>query len=324
LFDSDFNTFTENIFYDNNMEGIRIEGNTQYNIFTFNNFTDNYAPQHQAKDGGISNIFVFNYWNDWMTTDSDGNGFVDTPYSIKGAAGNQDTYPLTSLSLDHDHLVISPIIIHPGGKETLNGVITIDWTPAIDSLKHNKAYSVYYSYNLGTDWIPLVLDIESTYYLWDTTTVNDSSYIIKIEVNCSQGLTVVEILVTPFTIDNVNPGADPFVNIMIIAFFALLGIIGISYLLYTSKLKVPATIIDLFQSDQIDFLKSVYGKVIIGLENIQAGVISESHVSPLLEPVDNFNKNSSNLLTILLEPVKNFKILSIRRLLEKDTDQFSS
>ena len=52
-------------------------------------------------------------------------------------------------------------------------------------------------------------------------------------------------------------------------------IVDLRYLWYTSKTRVPETIVKFFQSYQIDYLKSLYGKVMIGLEKIATGVIPE-------------------------------------------------
>lgn len=285
LFDSDFNTFTENVFCENNMEGIRIEGNTHYNIFTFNNFTDNYVSGYQAKDGGLSNIFAFNYWNDWVSPDHNADGIVDEPYLLKGAAGNQDLHPLVTLALDHSHLMYKPKLLLP--QPPLTGIVTLTWTAALDSLQHNITYKIYYSPDQGEEWILLASNLTATHFNWDTTTVADgSNYLLKIEAKCDEGYVIVEIS-REFRINN-NPvqGNDELLSQLIIGFIALLVLVGMSYFLYTSRLKVPTTIIELFQNDQIDFLKSIYGKVMIGLENIQSGMISEPQVTPLLDAVE--------------------------------------
>jgi parallel beta-helix repeat protein len=286
LFDSDFNTFTENIISNNNMEGIRIEGNTHYNIFTFNNFTDNYTPAHQAKDGGENNIFIFNYWNDWITPDSDSNGIIDLPYPIKGASANYDSHPVTSLQLDHEHIVSTPIIFFPETGDTLKDISILRWTSAIDSLKHSVSYSVYYNSGQGEDWIQLAANLSQLFYTWDTETVLDGvDCKIKVEVRCDQELIVTAISVGTFSISNTGENINPFMIQMIIVLLCLLVVGSVSYLVYTSRLKPPSVILELFQSDQMDFLKSLYGKVIIGLENVQSGVIPEPRGLPFLEPI---------------------------------------
>ncbi|MFX0119616.1 MAG: NosD domain-containing protein [Promethearchaeota archaeon] len=284
LFDSDFNTFTENVFCDNNMEAIRIEGNTHYNIFTFNNFTDNYAPEHQAKDGGSNNTFAFNYWDDWVSPDNNKDGIVDEPYPVKGVIENKDSHPLVTLELDHGHLMYNPNLLLP--QTPLTGIVILTWTASLDSLQHGITYVVYYSPDQGEEWIVLASNLTATHFKWDTTKVADgSTYLLKIEAKCDEGLIVAEISKT-FTIANMSSGGNQFVIQLFIVVASLILMVGVSYFLYTSKTRVPKTIIDFFPSDQIDFLKSVYGKVIIGLENIQSAIISEHQDIPLLEPVE--------------------------------------
>jgi nitrous oxidase accessory protein NosD len=50
----------------------------------------------QAYDEGLNNTFRYNYWDDWISPDVDDDGIVDVPYSIDGAAGNQDQFPLST------------------------------------------------------------------------------------------------------------------------------------------------------------------------------------------------------------------------------------
>lgn len=47
-------------------------------------------------DDGVNNTFRTNYWNEWITSDEDANGIVDTHYLIDGAVNNTDPSPLTS------------------------------------------------------------------------------------------------------------------------------------------------------------------------------------------------------------------------------------
>jgi len=52
------------------------------------------------------------------------------------------------------HTLSEPIILSPNGGETLTGIITTYWTPSIDSLGHDVTYSIFYSADGGTTWIP--------------------------------------------------------------------------------------------------------------------------------------------------------------------------
>ncbi len=136
----------------------------------------------------------------------------------------------------------------------------------------------------GEEWTILASNLTVTHFNWDTTTLEDgSNYLLKIEAKCTEGHIVVEVLSSTFSIVNSFPYQFAFQVFLVLT--SLFMIVGIGYFLYTSKRRVPKSIIEIFQSDQIDFLKSLYGKVIIGLENIAIGIIPEPKGFSPLEPV---------------------------------------
>ena len=65
------------------------------NLIFYNVFSNNGL---HAEDNGVNNTWdnglIGNYWDNYIGTDSDGDGIGDTPYYISGAAGSQDNYPL--------------------------------------------------------------------------------------------------------------------------------------------------------------------------------------------------------------------------------------
>ncbi|MHA2080770.1 MAG: NosD domain-containing protein, partial [Candidatus Thorarchaeota archaeon] len=73
----------------------------------------------QVCDDGINNQIRFNYYSDWNSPDIDTNGIVDTPYSIDGAVGNADPYPLTEAG-------VVPKIEEPTTTPTETGSIPMD------------------------------------------------------------------------------------------------------------------------------------------------------------------------------------------------------
>lgn len=83
------NTFKENNF------GTIFSFGTFENIAYHNNYMDNGV---QAIDNGVSNSWddgsEGNYWSDYKGKDKDHDGCGDTPYSIPGAAGSMDNFPL--------------------------------------------------------------------------------------------------------------------------------------------------------------------------------------------------------------------------------------
>jgi parallel beta-helix repeat protein len=285
LFRSDHNNFTENIFWKNSYEGINLMANSSNNIISFNDFTDNYIPAQQATDNGSNNVFVYNFWNNWIAPDIDSDGFVDVPYPIDT---NQDPFPLVNLNLERSHLVLSPIILHPNGGEVLNGTISINWTSSVDSHKHEIKYTLYYSSNNGQDWELLVSDLKTTSYQWDTTTVsNGKNYLIRVVTSCSEGINITDLSNDAFNIKNVSGSGLPNIVIQILASIAILIVcVGTGYFLLNSKIRQPKSFVEFIQSEQIDFLRSLYHKVIIGLENVAVGMITERVETPLLEPVE--------------------------------------
>lgn len=286
---SDSNVFTENLIWNNFYEGLNIERDSDNNVVSFNDFTDNYIPNMQAGDNGLGNVYVYNYWNNWITPDTDSDGIVDVAYPIEGNTGvtNQDPYPLVSLDLERSHLVLNPIILHPNGGEVLNGTISINWTSSVDSHKHEITYNLYYSSNNEQDWELLASDLKTTSYQWDTTTVSNSkNYLIKVVASCSEGIDMTDLSNAAFNIKNGSGYILPDIVIQILAGAILIACVGTGYFLLNSKLRRPKSFVEFIQSEQVDFLKSLYHKVIIGLENVAVGMITERVETPLLEPVE--------------------------------------
>jgi len=77
--------------------------NSTNNRIYFNRFEDNNHGGVQAKDNGYKNLwnkFVGgNYWSDWLSPDSDNDGFVDDPYPLDGNSTSYDSLPLTDIPM---------------------------------------------------------------------------------------------------------------------------------------------------------------------------------------------------------------------------------
>ena len=56
----------------------------------------------------VLNEFTHNYYSDWTTPDDNNDGFVDVPYSIEGASGNFDLYPIAEAGLTPTETVTYP------------------------------------------------------------------------------------------------------------------------------------------------------------------------------------------------------------------------
>jgi len=71
-------------------------------------------------------------------------------------------------------------INYPNGGETVSGIIDITWN-GYDSDGDAIFYTVYYSPDFGNTWVEIISNILMNHYSWDTRTVPDGSYIIKVK-----------------------------------------------------------------------------------------------------------------------------------------------
>lgn len=219
-----FNTLSGNTASNNSYHGIRVHisnkndiygniitNNDDYGILLSaaednkilrNDFANNNPSGFQGSDvSGLANTFAYNYWNDWTTPDLNSDGFVDIPFVISGDSNSKDFHPLTNPL----HLS-PPTVIFPNGGSTLDGMITLQWSPARDQWGHMLTYSVYYSNDSGSIWITLASGLNTTSYLWNTTTVADgTNYLVKVVTNCTGGVSVEDISDSMFSIQNIVP-----------------------------------------------------------------------------------------------------------------------
>jgi len=228
------NIVQHNIIYENQGVGIELSGGTRNNLIQYNNISNhnNYAIQafsdssnnsimensffnnhpgssSQAYDDGIGNVFLSNFWSDWTSPDNDGDGIVDQPYAIDGSASNNDPMPKAG---PKPHTLTGLTIIYPNGGEILQGVVTIEWDPAIDSLGHNVSYSIYFSTDNGATWYLIVTNITTTTFTWNTSTVIDgTNYLLKIEAEDGYGLSLIDLTDDSFEIANNIFLTDPIV-----------------------------------------------------------------------------------------------------------------
>lgn len=194
------NSIINNTIYKNGF-GISIEtvdtNKAEKNLIRSNDFIRNNVGSDQAADLGTDNVFERNYWDDWTSPDNNGDGIVDIPYTI----GNDsiDLLPMVKPIHKRIHLY-APSFLYPNRSEVINGNVTVRWLPAIDIEDHSIEYSLYLSSDEGNSWSPLVLGTTNLGYDWDTTSVSDGEYSLKIVAICNDNEEASDII--EFTINN--------------------------------------------------------------------------------------------------------------------------
>ena len=92
LYGADSNTVSDNTCSSNNVGVYCVESFTLgSNDIHWNVFADNTI---NGWDDATGNVYDYNFWSDYAGTDSNGDGFGDTPYTING---NSDPHPLMFL-----------------------------------------------------------------------------------------------------------------------------------------------------------------------------------------------------------------------------------
>jgi parallel beta-helix repeat protein len=280
---SDDNLITYNSIIDSGY-GVSLILNSDNNLVSLNTFYRNVQGSiSQAYDNGKNNIFSQNFWNDWVSPDMDENGFVDSPYMIDGPVNNSDPFPLISIDqINNLHTLSIPIIEKPTEGSQLNKTTFIHWRPSIDSKGHSVMYNLSFSLDKGKNWITIVSALSANSYTWDTSTLSSNSQVlIQVIASCSDGFCL-SIVVQVVTKKGSLIDTD-FILLFIATLSGLIVTGALSYYAYNSQIFRQKSFVDYFQSEKIEFLKPIYHKVIVGLENITTAIISETIESPLLE-----------------------------------------
>lgn len=193
----------ENTLYKNVFWGLRAIGSGS-NI-SQNNFIDNNIqidPTSQAADF-TGNNFSHNFWSSWIVPDVNEDGIVDVPYECNEIF---DYYPLTDVTLNPRlHVLTKPVLIFPNNEYYVNGIVNITWGRASDTFGQEIRYSVSYSVNIGSSWILIQDSLDDPSYLWDSSTLNTNQIsLIRIDAQCTSGLTSFDISDDTFAIANVE------------------------------------------------------------------------------------------------------------------------
>lgn len=163
---------------------------------------------------------------------------------IASSTGGLSTMDLSNIfPLKMEHILSSLEISSPISDNSLSNNVTIHWTPAIDNCYYSVMYNISYSSDGGESWILLASRINSTSYIWDTSSVaNGANYTLKIVAISSGGLVTSTISNDTFTIYNKFSSSSseyfPFLEITILLFiFSELSILLI-LLKFIKKKKI--------------------------------------------------------------------------------------
>ena len=162
-------------------EGIDTEGHPIYYTISY---SSNGGSDWTEVTGGLTNT---SYLWDTSLLPRGSNYRVMVNATCSENAEDVDSSAVFTLNV---HSLQAPIVTHPNGGEDILGFTTIAWLPAVDSWEDSVTYSVFYSDNVGTDWIELVDDISATHYDWDSSSLEaGTQYMIRVIASCEYGLT---------------------------------------------------------------------------------------------------------------------------------------
>ncbi|MHA2339232.1 MAG: right-handed parallel beta-helix repeat-containing protein [Candidatus Hodarchaeales archaeon] len=274
----------ENKIINNNLEnnswyGLFLTQGSQKNVICFNEFSGNGGQESQANDDGSTNIFDGNYWFDFVGVDVNDDDMIDDPYTIDGNSENADFHPLVD---SNAHILLPITIITPNSTGTFSGQLLIEWTISMDSYNHPVFYTLYYSSNGGGLWDEIVSKITDTQYLWDIgSKPSGSNYLLKVVVTDELGLSSFYEYENPFTIKEkvIETIVQVFSIFTIILSFI---IVIISFVHYKLKAKNKETFTEFIKTNQIEYIKELYHKVIIGIENVKSNLIKPTEENPKL------------------------------------------
>ncbi|MFX1252629.1 MAG: right-handed parallel beta-helix repeat-containing protein [Promethearchaeota archaeon] len=187
---------TNNTIFENAGHGLFLDSGSRLNTLKWNNLVKNNLNEvslsnlpPQAYDDGSNNILIYNFWDEWTGPDLDNDNIVDNPYVIGGHSGNVDLHPMVAPNPTTVHFLNRPRIILPLEGEIFDDIVQIQWTVSVDSFNHHVNYAIFYAESYSSTWIFIIADLMKTSYSWDTTTIPDGQYVLKVVATESTGLT---------------------------------------------------------------------------------------------------------------------------------------
>jgi parallel beta-helix repeat protein len=184
LFVSNENEIYNNTIIKSGKYGIQVGGES--NIITFNDFVKMNNGSHLAYIEGSNNYISWNYYDGYYRSDIKTTGlypFYNEPHYA--GPGITDQYPVVEPinSANLDYLTI-PTIIVPYELVTVTGITSIQWLESYGC--SGVTYSLYYSED-EIFWTELASGLTDTSYEWNTTTMPNNPYVLKVIASCPKG-----------------------------------------------------------------------------------------------------------------------------------------
>ncbi|MHA2102652.1 MAG: right-handed parallel beta-helix repeat-containing protein [Candidatus Hodarchaeales archaeon] len=253
------------------------------NLIKQNSFINNniYSNKSQVGDFGEFNFFEENHYSEWIGPDSNNDNRVDIPYNISSTFSNaSDGNALTSPTIDL--MILTPIFLYPIGSENYVGTVNIQWTPSLDLEDNPIHYNLYYSIDNGQTWESFGVQISGTSFEWDISSFSEGTT-VKLKIEASNGETLSASFISESFFLN-KPDLIIFMESIVesilfqIFFIIFLGVILLSliWLRYRSRISDQGGLTNFIYSFKENQVRKLYHKLIIGLENAKAELLSQS------------------------------------------------
>ncbi|MFX0211594.1 MAG: nitrous oxide reductase family maturation protein NosD [Candidatus Hodarchaeota archaeon] len=167
--------------------GVYIGPGSSNNTIELNDFVTMNSGTTHASVENSSNTFDENYWDGWFSSEVS-QIYWNDPYIVT-YPDVQDIHPRTdpiNIPSAHFYYLTKPIKITPHYTETLSGVVTFHWLESFGCPDKTVTYSLYYSSVGSNTWNEIASGLTQSYGVeWDTLTVPNAEYDLKVVASCS-------------------------------------------------------------------------------------------------------------------------------------------
>lgn len=181
---SNWNTFLYNKMKKFRLHAVYIGDIDQDNTFLYNTFIGNNGGKiQQISDEGSNNEYRYNHFDVWKSPDNDNDGIVDIPFPIYNNTLT-DPYPMLDYPI---HTLTNPNIHIDPSLEIYSEDLNISWDTVVDSYNTSILYALYISEDCVL-WIPIITNCQITNIIWDSSSVSDGFYTLRVIAQCETGL----------------------------------------------------------------------------------------------------------------------------------------